>query len=162
MTNDAIIFCAALLGGVEGASDESLPIIAKMNFDDADRSHWRFSDPKAFGFVDHDRGKALAIIGKSSLKPKYRSPLLYALLEKPIVADFQLELGMKSTVKDYAHRDLCLFFGFQDADHYYYAHLAKAADPHAHSIFLVNGGDRVSIAKDHTKGVEWGDAWRKI
>ena len=143
-------------------ADDPWPILARIDFKDGDRTRWSFSDPKAFGFVDHDKGKALAIIGKSSLKPKHRSPLLYALLERPIVDDFQLDVRMKSTVKDYAHRDLCVFFGFQDPDHYYYAHMAKAADPHAHSIFLVNGADRVSIAKDRTKGVEWGDVWRKI
>jgi hypothetical protein len=144
------------------AADEPWPIIAKIDFDDADRARWNFSDPKAFGFVDHAKGKALAIVGKSSLKPKHRSPLLYALLDKPAVEDFQLDLSMKSAPNKSAHRDLCLFFGYQDANHFYYAHIAKAADPHAHSIFLVNGADRVSIAKDRTKGVEWGDQWRKI
>jgi hypothetical protein len=157
------ILCLAVLGCVHRAvADDPWPILAKVDFDDADRMKWRFSDPKAFGFVDHEKGKVLAIIGKSSLKPKHRSPLLYALLEKPTVGDFQLDLKMKSAPNESAHRDLCLFFGFQDADHFYYSHIAKSADPHAHSIFLVNGADRVSIAKDRTKGVEWGDAWRKI
>jgi len=144
------------------AADEAWPILAKVDFDDADRAKWKFSDPKAFGFVDQDKGKALAIVGKSSLKPKHRSPLLYALLEKPVVEDFQLDVKMKSAPNESAHRDLCLFFGFQDGDHYYYSHIAKSADPHAHSIFLVDGADRMSIAVDRTKGVEWGDKWRRV
>jgi hypothetical protein len=153
----ACLFCVNAV-----AADEPWPILSKVDFENADRGPLKFSDPKAFGFVDRDAGKALANVGKSSFKPKHRSPLLYALLEKPVVEDFQLDLSMKSTTRDYGHRDLCLFFGFQDPNHFYYVHLAKAADPHAHSVFLVNGADRVSIAKDRTKGVEWGDAWRKV
>src|SRR5687767_182989 len=153
MQSPALLFLALF------ASDEPMPLLARIDFDDSPKSGWTFSDPKAFGFVDHDKGKALAITGKSKLKPKHRSPLLYALLDKPVVEDFELSLTMKSTVKDYGHRDLCIFFGFQNPEHFYYIHIAKAADPHAHSVFLVNGADRVSIGKNRTKGVEWGDEW---
>ena len=119
--------------------------------------------PRPSASSDHDKGKALAIVGKSSLKPKHRSPLLYALLDKPAVEDFQLDLSMKSTTKRVRPPRSCASSSaFRTPNHFYYAHIAKAADPHAHSIFLVNGADRVSIAKDRTKGVEWGDKWRKI
>jgi hypothetical protein len=162
MSTKCLLTCLAAVWAGSLRADETWPVLTRLDFNNADADPWRFSDSKAFGFVERDGGKALAIVGKSSLKPKHRSPLLYALLEKPIVEDFQLDLAMKSTTRDYGHRDLCLFFGFQDPQHFYYVHLAKAADPHAHSIFLVNGADRVSIAKDRTKGVEWGDAWRKV
>jgi len=144
------------------AADDPMPVIAKFDFDDGDMSKWQFSDPKAFGFKENGKGKALAVVGKSSLKPKFRSPLYYAILKEQIVEDFELTLSMKSTVKDYGHRDLCIFFGYAGPDHYYYIHMAKAADAHAHSVFLVNGADRVSIGQNRTKGVEWGDEWRKI
>jgi hypothetical protein len=65
-------------------------------------------------------------------------------------------------VKDYGHRDLCLFFGFQDPAHLYYVHLGKKADAHANSIFLVNGKDRVSIATKRTEGTNWDDNWHTV
>jgi hypothetical protein len=50
-----------------------------------------------------------------------------------------------------------LFFGYQDKAHFYYVHIATKADPHAHSVFLVNDKPRISIVKegDRTEGVKW-------
>ncbi len=41
-------------------------------------------------------------------------------------------------------------------------HLALKADPHAHSIFAVDGKPRVSIAKERTKGLVWGEKWHDV
>jgi hypothetical protein len=73
-----------------------------------------------------------------------------------------LELKMLSTVKDYPHRDLCLYFGYQDPSHFYYVHIANRSDPHSNSIFLVDGKPRVSIAKTRTEGTKWDDNWHTI
>ena len=62
---------------------------------------------------------------------------------------------MRSTQEVYGHQDLCLFFGYQDASHFYYVHLGREADAHANSIFLVNGEPRVSIAQKRTDGTNW-------
>ena len=79
-----------------------------------------------------------------------------------VVGSFTLDLKVKSTAREYGHRDMCFFFGLQDPDHYYYVHLATKADPHAHSLFLVNGAARVSIAKERTDGVKWTDGWHHV
>ncbi len=68
-----------------------------------------------------------------------------------------------STTESYAHQSLCLFFGFQSPEKYYYVHLAKAADMNAHNVFIVNDAARRNIAKETTKGVEWKkDAWHTV
>ncbi|HPK00648.1 MAG TPA: hypothetical protein PKW60_14275, partial [Candidatus Hydrogenedentes bacterium] len=42
-------------------------------------------------------------------------------------------------------------------------HIATKADPHAHSVFLVNGAPRVSIATQRTEGADWGlDVYHKV
>ena len=64
---------------------------------------------------------------------------------------FVLDVKVRSTTRDYGHRDLCLFFGHQDPSHFYYVHLGKQADEHANSIFIVNGKPRVSIAESRTR-----------
>jgi hypothetical protein len=66
------------------------------------------------------------------------------------------------TGKEYGHRDLCFFFGYQDSSHFYYVHLATVADPHANSIFLVNGAPRVSIAQKRTNGTDWKTGFHRI
>jgi hypothetical protein len=58
---------------------------------------------------------------------------------------------------------MCLFFGFQGPDKFYYAHMATAADDHAHNVFIVNGQPRTKIAERTTKGVDWGlNRWHKV
>ncbi len=83
-----------------------------------------------------------------------------------------LDLRARSTVKPYGHQDLCFFFGYQDPTHYYYVHIAVAADPNAHSVMIVNDKPRVSLigepGKDiggevfRTKGIVWGEGWHNI
>src|SRR5262249_30312275 len=46
--------------------------------------------------------------------------------------------------------------------HFYYVHLAKAADEHAHSVFVVDDQPRVSIAAERTSGVAWTDGWHHV
>jgi hypothetical protein len=58
---------------------------------------------------------------------------------------------------------MCLFFGVRDPTHFYYVHLAVAADPHAHNVFIVNNQPRLAIAKQTTKGITWGlSQWHHV
>ncbi|MCG8583092.1 MAG: hypothetical protein MI757_00065, partial [Pirellulales bacterium] len=85
------------------------------------------------------------------------------ILKDVIVSDFELTARLKSTnTKAGAHRDLCLFWGRQDASHFYYVHLAKKADPHANQIFIVNGAARKAITKKESPGTPWDDAWHEV
>lgn len=128
----------------------------------AGAERWEPTDKSAWK-VERRGGEAFysLVKRKSDYQPAVRSPHNISLLRGVEVEDFVLDVELKSTVEDYGHRDLCLFFGHQDSTHFYYAHLGKKADPHAHSIFLVNGTDRVSIAQDRTGGVDWDDGWHR-
>ncbi len=58
---------------------------------------------------------------------------------------------------------MCLFYGFEGTNKFYYTHIAVAADPHAHNIFIVNDAPRAAIAKQTTQGVTWGEnQWHKV
>jgi hypothetical protein len=86
-----------------------------------------------------------------------------ALIVDKVFSDFVLEVDLIQTGKEYGHRDMCLFFGFQSPTNYYYTHIATAADDHAHNIFVVNNAPRTKIAKETTKGVNWGlGVWHKV
>jgi len=86
-----------------------------------------------------------------------------ALIAEKRLADFVLEADLMQTSQEYGHRDMCLFFGFQSPTNFYYTHLASAADDHAHNIFIVKDAPRIKIAKETTKGVNWGlGIWHKV
>ena len=99
----------------------------------------------------------LELFKQSRYEPPVRSPFNIAPARKVDVSDMVLDVKVRSTTRDYGHRDLCFILGYEDPSHFYYVHLAKAADEHANSIFLVNGVPRVSIAESRTKGTAWTD-----
>ena len=57
---------------------------------------------------------------------------------------------------------MCFFFGLTDPSKFYYVHVAKAADPNAHNVFIVNDAPRKNIAQKTTKGVDWGTGWHTV
>lgn len=159
------IACTLSLAALLAYAADEAPALFKTDFEGDDIfTVWKTTEPAAWKISDGKTGKGLELLRKSNYAPKVRSPHSYALIENVEVTDFQLDVDVKSTAKDYGHRSLCFFFGFQDPEHFYYCHLAKAADPHAHSIFLVNGAPRLSIVKDgdRTQGVVWTDGWHHV
>jgi len=118
------------------------------------------TDAKAWSFSPSN---ALELVKQSDYKPIVRSPVNIALIADKMFEDFVLEVDLMQTGREYGHRDMCLFFGFQTPTNFYYTHIATAADPNAHNIFIVNGKPRTNIAKKTTKGVNWGlGVWHKV
>lgn len=115
-----------------------------------------FSDPAAWNLEKAGDHLALGLVAQSKYKPAHRSPLNIALVNGPHVGDFVLEVQMQQTGKEYGHRDMCLYFGFQDPDHFYYVHIATKTDAHAHNIFIVNDAPRLKISDKTTEGFDWG------
>lgn len=121
------------------------------------------SDTNAWEFAADGQSLAMELARQSKYQASVRSPFNIALVADHAFGDFVLEADLVQTGKEYGHRDMCLFFGFQDPTHFYYVHLATAADDHAHNIFIVNGAPRTKIARETTKGVNWGlDIWHKV
>lgn len=127
-----------------------------------------FTDPRAWKLSREGESTSLELFGKSKYEPKYRSPFNIALLADKVFGDFVLDVELQSTVKPYPHQDMCLFFGFQDTNNYYYTHIAVKPDPikaesHAHDIFIVKDAPRLAIASEVSNGVTWGDkTWHKL
>ena len=157
----APVWAGLLVTGLALAANDK-DVLFKTNFENGKKAGWKMTDCDAWKIVETDKGKSLGLVKQSDYKPTVRSPVNYALIEDVTAGDFKLDVKVKSTTPNYAHRDLCLFFGYKDPEHFYYVHLGKNADPHAHSIFLVNGSPRVSIAKERTKGTPWTDDWHDV
>jgi hypothetical protein len=126
-------------------------------------SDFRFTDPAAWRFAKTNDIAALELVKQSQYKPIVRSPVNIALIADKVFSDFVLEVDLIQTGKEYGHRDMCLFFGFQSPTNFYYAHIATAADPNAHNVFIVNNAPRKNFARETTKGVNWGlGVWHKV
>jgi hypothetical protein len=85
-----------------------------------------------------------------------------SLLKDVHVGDFVLEVDVLSTARDYGHRSMCLFFGYQDPSHFYYVHFGKQTDDHANQIFIVNEAARAKISTETTDGTPWDDRWHHV
>ena len=122
------------------------------------------TDPQAWRIGKGASGQTLELFKESQYKPRVRSPFNIAIVKNVVVGDFVMELDLNQTGKEYGHRDLCLFFGYQNPSNFYYVHLGSQADAHANNIFLVNDEPRVAIASKTSKGVNWGgtDSWHKV
>ena len=122
-----------------------------------------FTDPGAWKFASTNDNGALELVRQSQYKPSVRSPVNIALLAGKAFGDFLLEVDLIQTGKEYGHRDMCVFYGMKDPTHFYYTHIATAADDHAHNTFIVTNAPRIKIAKETTKGVNWGlGVWHTV
>ena len=139
-------------------------LLFEQKFDaDASVKDFVFTDPKAWKWSKEENGGALELTEQSQYTPAVRSPVNIALVADKMFTDFILEADLIQTGKEYGHRDMCLFFGFQNPTNFYYVHIATAADDHAHNVFIVKNAPRTKIAKETTKGVNWGlNAWHKV
>lgn len=158
------LFCPSALLAETGSPEPAAPAKPIVFQDDFESglARWDMTDPKAWKVETVEEGHALALTASSEYEPAVRSPKSIAWAKDFSVGDFELEIKLKQTGREYGHRDLCLFFGKQDASHFYYVHLASVADDHANSIFLVNGAPRVSIAKERTDGTKWTNGWHTV
>src|SRR5690242_17324424 len=113
----------ASLAVTSRAGEPQLPLVFEDNFARG-ADAWQPTDPAAWKVIGvKGGGKAFSQFKQSKYKPPHRSPLNFALRKDVLVSDFVLDAQVMSTVKDYNHRDMCVFFAYQDKAHYYYAHL---------------------------------------
>jgi hypothetical protein len=152
---------ASLVLAAEKPTEGTLPLLFEDDFSKG-AGRWEPSDPAAWKVIDVQGGKAFSQFQQSQYKPPHRSPFNFALVKDLVVGDFVLEAKAQSTARDYPHRDLCLFFGYQDPAHFYYVHLGKKTDDHANQIFIVNKSDRKKISTKTTPGTNWTDGWHQI
>jgi hypothetical protein len=155
----SFVLTAALTAPTYG--DPKLPVVFAEDFSKG-AERWQPTDPTAWKVVKSNTGTYYHQFKNSSYKPPHRSPLNISLVKDLLVSDFVLEAKLLSTGKDGPHRDMCLFFGYQDPAHFYYVHIAKKADNNANQIFIVNGADRKKISTKSTDGTPWDDKWHNV
>ena len=166
----ALVFKLLWLTGVAAAEKapqglpDSYKLLYEQTFQSADAFQgFVMSDPAAWRISKTNSHAGLELVRQSKYKPAVRSPVNIALIANKVFGDFILEADLMQTGREYGHRDMCLYFGFQNPTNFYYVHIATAADPNAHNIFVVTNAPRTNIAKETTKGVNWGlGVWHKV
>lgn len=143
------------------ASLHGLPLLFSDDFEKG-RDHWEVTDEASW---THQVVEGNAVFGinrrNSDYEPTHRSPLHIALIKDIEVSDFVLTFRVRSTKDTGNHRDCCIFFNHQDADHFYYAHLGAKPDPASGQIMIVRNAPRRPIT-ENTKPVPWTDRWHRV
>jgi hypothetical protein len=145
----------------EAETRYGLPLVFSDNFDQG-AQQWQTTDAKAWELHPNGDGKAFGLNRRTSdYQPEFRSPHNIALIKEVAVADFVLQLKVKSTLDTGGHRDCCIFFNYQDPSHFYYVHLGAQPDSHSGQIMIVNGAPRAAITKNKKK-TPWDDKWHDV
>jgi len=143
-------------------AEDVLPGLLAEDFEQG-TERWEPTDPQAWKVKVTDKGHVYSQFEKrSKYEPPHRSPYNMALLKDVSVSDFVLDADVLSTHEDYGHRDVCLFFGYQNPARFYYVHLGKKTDDHANQIFIVNDAPRTKISTKTTPGTNWDDKWHHV
>ena len=136
-----------------------MPLILREDFSSGELKMLQPSDPKAWKIEDLDGKKVASQFQHVVTETPVRSPFNRAVFKDLVVGDFVLDVKLQSTARDYPHRSLCLFFGYQDPAHMYYVHFGQKTDDHANQIFIVNNEPRLKISTKTTEGTPWDNAW---
>ena len=140
-------------------------VIYRQDFATADSlAGLEFSDRAAWQHFQGPEGGALELVGASDYSPPVRSPRNVALVLDRSFGSFTLDVEMRQTGREYGHRDLCFFTGFQGPASYYYTHLATTPDDHANNVFVVDEAPRVRLCEVPAEGTQWGDdgSWHTV
>lgn len=148
----------------ERGAGTAWPVVYRQDFQrEQALDDFAFSDANAWRWHHEGQEHGMLLRGGSKYRPPHRSPTSIALLKDLEVADFDLEVDLKQTGRNYGHRDLCLFFGFQSRQNYYYTHMATSPDQNAHNVFRVDDAPRTNVAPVAANGIDWGDdVWHRI
>lgn len=146
--------------------DDSHPVptddagAGRLEIDGSDSlSRLTLSDP-AIWSVDGDE---LVLEEGSSYVPPHRSPAALAILDEVQESSYVIDVQCMQTGREYGHRDLCIFFDYQDPAHFGYVHLATEADPNSHHIQIVDAAPRTPCTTWRSQGIDWGrGVWHDV
>ncbi len=157
------------MAGILRAEDDGVPIVArdapKIVFEDDFESgldHWEILDPATWKLAERDGNHTLEITEReSAYAPPVRSPLHVALIKNLDLANFDITFRVRSTKDTGNHRDCCVFFAYQDDQHFYYVHLGARPDPHSGQIMVVDEAPRLALTQNK-KRTPWDDEWHQV
>ena len=150
-----------VLSGSNVYGQSALPVVFQDDFSDG-TARWETTDAASWTLTDKDGRLAWGINKrKSDYQPKVRSPHNRALVRDLNLTETIIEFDVKSTLDTGNHRDCCVFFQYQDPEHFYYVHLGAKPDPRSGQIMIVDGAPRRALTTNK-KSVPWDDQWHHV
>nr|WP_146391452.1 family 16 glycoside hydrolase [Allorhodopirellula solitaria] len=123
---------------------------------------WEILDPATWKLSERDGNHTIEITARqSAYAPPVRSPLHVALIKDLELSDFEITFRVRSTKDTGNHRDCCVFFDYQDDQHFYYVHLGARPDPHSGQIMVVEEAPRLALTKNE-KPTPWDSDWHQV
>ena len=166
MIRTILIALAITLFAVSSSfAQEAASIDSKIVFQDdfekgADR--WEMLDPDTWKLAEREGNKTIEITErKTKYEPPVRSPGHVALVKDLQLGSFDITFRVRSTKDTGNHRDCCVFFNYQDDQHFYYVHLGAVPDPHSGQIMIVKEAPRLALTKNEKK-TPWDDKWHDV
>ena len=156
----ALMFMNVPVSGTHHESDE-LPVLFTEDFENG-RDKWEVTDEGSWALQEGREGKGFGITRRESdYEPEVRSPRHIALIKDVEAADIELTFKVRGPNDTGNHRDCCVFFGYQDASHFYYVHLGARPDPHSGQIMVVDGAPRLALTDNKTL-TPWTEGWHTV
>lgn len=152
-----------LLVSLTVATAEKPQVVFQEDFESG-TDRWEILDPDTWKLSHHkDSGNTTLEITarQSDYKPPVRSPGHVALIKDLELDSFDITLRVRSTKDTGNHRDCCVFFGYQDDQHFYYVHLGAKPDPHSGQIMIVKEAPRLALT-DNQRLTPWNDDWHTV
>ena len=144
------------------AECDGLPLIYSTDFDQG-AAEWEPTDPDVWEVREVDGEQVYAQFKNGRYRGPHRSPYNISLLKDHVVGDFVLTFrALNTDPKGGGHRDLCVFFGWQDPANFYYAHLGQRPDPRSSQIMIVDDAPRKMITTNDAPGIPWDDKWHQV
>lgn len=168
----SLLFFASILVPNLSAQDaeepktlDGLPLVFHEDFEQGSQ-RWETTDDNNWGLhqdpLSQTPNQVFGLLNRvSDYQPTVRSPHNIALIRDLELSDFVMTFRVRSTLDTGNHRDCCVFFGYQDPEHFYYVHLGAVPDPHSGQIMVVNGAPRKAITENENR-VPWDDDWHQV
>lgn len=143
------------------AMGQSPKVVFEEDFESG-LDRWELLDPETWRIAQREGNRTLEITERTSAyTPPVRSPLHVALIKDLELASFDITFKVRSTLDTGNHRDCCVFFAYQDDQHFYYVHLGAKPDPHSGQIMIVNEAPRLAMTTNE-RLTPWDDQWHTV
>ncbi|NNE00007.1 MAG: hypothetical protein HKN47_22030 [Pirellulaceae bacterium] len=144
-----------------GVADDGGKVLFQDDFESG-TDRWEMLDPKTWKLSKRDGNQTIEITQRGSeYKPPVRSPGHVALIKDLKCDSFEITFRVRSTKDTGGHRDCCVFFNYQDDQHFYYVHLGAKPDPHSGQIMIVHEAPRKALTKNE-RLTPWDDNWHNV
>lgn len=154
----AFLFTGLLLTQADCAEPQ---VVFREDFESG-VERWEILDPDTWRINSQNGNRTFEITErKSQYKPPVRSPGHVALIRDLQLESFDITFKVRSTLDSGNHRDCCVFFGYQDDQHFYYVHLGAVPDPHSGQVMIVKEAPRLAITENE-KRTPWDDQWHTV